>query len=171
MNNMRYLLATVCVLILAACATTAPKESKSRFQSQPGADQRYMVFECQDSTIFGNDCRFRMEGGNRPAETNTEVFFVPMTSQQQYLRRLVSVSAQDVLNNPKKSREAPVAEIDMPIISSVVSNQDACFAERQYSDLMVACAPANLKNKLVVVFFRGLCDRCEFQPVVLRKVN
>jgi hypothetical protein len=168
---MRYLLATVCVLVLAACATTATKESKSRYQSQLGADQRYMVFECQGSTIVGNDCLFRMEGGGRPAEANSQAFFVPMTSQQQYLRRLVSISAQGVLNDPKKPREAPVAEIDMPAIESISSNQDACFAERQYYDLMVACAPSNLRDKLVVVFFRGLCDRCEFQPVVLRKVN
>jgi hypothetical protein len=112
-----------------------------------------------------------MEGGNRPPEMNSEAFFVPMTTQQQYLRRLVSVSAQDVMNNPKKPRELPVVETDLPAIASVAANQEACFAERQYSDLMVGCAPTNLKTRSVVVFFRGLCDRCEFDPVVLRKVN
>jgi hypothetical protein len=107
-------------------------------------------------------------GNHAPLEKNAFTF-VPINIKHQYLRRLIADSANSVLQNPNKPREVQIDEKDLPSLANIVSNQKSCFMDSEYQGLMIVCTP--LDKSVVVAFFRGVCDRCEFQPVILRKLN
>ena len=154
-------------LLLVGCATAPTKETNVRLMSSPWQNAKQMVLECDGSVVLNTACRFGLEGGGKPVEKKTSALFDTLSPRHQYLKRLIALSATDAVKNPKKQREAPVSDADVSVLQGVANNQDACLADREYTDFLVACPVPNANA--VVLFFRGLCDRCVFEPTVLRR--
>jgi hypothetical protein len=54
---------------------------------------------------------------------------------------------------------------DIPVVQSIQLTPASCKADKEFFDLM----HASEKPATVVLVMRGLCDRCEFEPIVIRK--
>jgi hypothetical protein len=165
MTKLFYLSLALTTLMLG-CSSTPTNTANIHLTSETWSNARQMVFECDSSTLKNVPCRFGLEGGGKLADKKQPAFFQELTSQQQYLKRLIGLSASNAAKNPKTLRETPVSDSDVPLLNVLAGNQDSCLADREYADFLVACSLPSRKE--VVLFFRGLCDRCEFQPVILK---
>jgi hypothetical protein len=111
------------------------------------------------------------EGGRYSAAAKTAVEFVSPTAKQQYLKDLVVNSAKEAATSPQMQREFPIADKDVALLQVLAADQASCLADKKYADLMLACPVPSQGGDTVVMFIRGLCDHCRFEPVALRKIN
>jgi hypothetical protein len=161
---------------VAGCSmppTSAPVRGDApvKYESTAWSDGSRLVLQCDRAGVSSLACQFWKEGEARPAERKTAAEFMPLGKNQQYLKRLVGESAVEAVKNPQGQREAPIASRDVTLLQDLTASQESCLADRKYADLLLACPAHGQDSNIVVMFFRGLCDRCRFQPVVLRKVN
>lgn len=143
----------------------------ARYLSNPSADGSRLLLQCEPAQAETNACQFSPQRSGRPTERMTASEFVPLETRQQYLRRLVGEAAAQAVQRPEDQRDVPVTRQDLGLLQELARRQDSCLADRKYADLLVLCPVPGQASETIVMFIRGLCDRCRFQPVVLRKVQ
>jgi hypothetical protein len=145
-------------LVLAALAASA-----AQFGSAPSPRGEKLRVTCAGAELLQADCSLAGIGKDgRQAYPATALRFTDLTQQTQLLQQ-VALAKRD---NP--------AVGDIPMDAQSVAVLDAidwerCFESKQMGGLAVMCAPPGAQPEWAVLFLRGLCDRCRFEPIVLKK--
>ncbi len=136
----------------------------TRFQSAIPPGGLGITIECTNSSRIQNvDCAL----WNDP-KFKTPVKFLALRANQSYLTRLITESASKVESMTGVTRDFPISADDRVALKRIADGQISCFSDEKMSDLLVACPIPERDQKTTVLFLRGLCDRCEFEPIVLR---
>jgi hypothetical protein len=171
---MRYCIAIfAAITALASCSTPTTRfgEIPSEFESRPFPGGSRLVLQCSVMSASVISCDSSQKGGERPDDSKIKLELLPLTAKRMYLKGLISEAAKEVLESPKVKLDIPVAENELILLKDFVANQDSCLADKEYADLMVLCPVVRGGSDSVVMFLRGLCDKCQFQPVIMRKIK
>ena len=119
-----------------------------------------LTLRCPSEEVLGAPCElvFQKEGQTKAA-TPQPVSYVKSISYQGPLLR-TAVSANKL---PIDLTTEQVEQINALDFSGM------CRADLDLSDLFVACKVVALGNQFQLLFVRGMCDRCTFIPVVLKR--
>jgi hypothetical protein len=121
-----------------------------------------LTLTCEGSTLIDTPCRIGIGSSGRAEPVR---FTVP-GSRYRY-PHLLRQGLEKVL----ESKDHPLrpGDSDIPLLRNLAL--DKCHpADESGSltgDLLQLCIPADSSS--VVLFMRGLCDRCDFEPIVLKK--
>lgn len=162
------------VACLSGCATQpasmpALGDISGRYESRVDQNGGRLILRCDRAEIASPLCQLWAEDQNIAGKSKMALEFLPLSYGQQYLKNLISTSATDAVANPERVRKVAVAKSDLAPLQVLATDQSACFADKKYADLLLVCQVPRQGNDAVVVFMRGLCDRCQFEPTVLRK--
>lgn len=118
-----------------------------------------LTFSCDSSSMTNSPCRLT------PAPRDIQTLRFP--NQRTQYNHLLKQGVDVVAKNPKRS--SVTSNPDIALLRSLAL--DECHpaeTTRLWSgDLLRLCTPSNLSA--VVLFIRGLCDRCNFEPIGLKK--
>ena len=156
-----------CLPALAADAAPAG----IRFESNAAADGKRLVLVCaKASPGAGVSCGLDSQAA-KAASPDLSLEFLPLSEGQAYLADLAREAADGQAREPKVLDGIAPAAADVAVLRQVTKNPSACLAEKNSADLLLACPTGRRFEDAVVMLFRGLCDRCRFEPIVVRKVN
>ena len=156
-----------CLPALAADAGPAG----TRFESSAAPDgQRVVIICAKAAPTAAVPCGVGSQTA-KAAPPGLSLEFLPLTDGQSYLAELAREAADAQARDLKVLDGIPPTAADVAVLKQVAKDPSACLAERNSADLLLACPTGRHFEDAVVMLFRGLCDRCEFQPIVVRKVN
>ena len=136
----------------------------TRFQSAVQPDGSGIAIECANSSQVQNaDCMLWSD-----PKYKTPVRFLALRENQSYVTRLIRDTASKTGSKTDIERNLPASTSDQLELKRIAEGGVACFADEKMADLLVVCQTPERDKKTVVLFIRGLCDRCEFEPIVLR---
>jgi len=168
-------LAVAILMLVAGCSAIALTPSRflesGRFESAVSPEGERMALQCKDATADTQVCELGLESGGGAYRRASGLELLPLSSRQEYLGKLVSQAAADAVNESGHRRSTHVSTGDVAFLQVVAGGQSNCLADRNYADLMVACPVPAQHGQAVVFMLRGLCDRCRFEPVVMRRVK
>jgi hypothetical protein len=136
----------------AAIATTYAATAKQE-------DDRLRL-TCEGSAVVDTSCAIRVGSGNPMP--------VRFTTQPTRYADLLRTGMEKIIANERHPFR-PSTE-DIRILRGLALDKCHPAAESRdlSGDLLQLCVPSGSSSN-VVLFMRGLCDRCEFEPLVLRK--
>jgi hypothetical protein len=160
---------------LAAClpvhAADAASPAVTRFESGAAPDGKRLVLACaQGPTAAAMSCGLA-QLADKAAAPRLSLQFQPLPRDRAYLLDLVREAVEAQLRERGAVDGIPQAAVDAAVLQQVTKNPSACVADEQSADVMLACPTGKRFEDAVVMLFRGLCDACRFQPIVVRKVN
>ena len=143
------------VMFLSGWATTAHADE---FVAVIGNER--IALACDGSAMVNTPCRIGVGSSAEPQP-------VRFAAQGTRYAHLLKQGVEKVI----ASKEHPLrpSPSDIPLLRGL--DLDKCHpaetSESLSGDLLQLCIPA--ESNRVVLFMRGLCDRCDFEPVVLKK--
>jgi len=160
---------------VAAClpvrASDAASPTITRFESDAAADGRRLVLACARSEPeTAVKCGLGQLAANA-ATPRLSMQFHPLPPDRSYLFDLVRDAASAQARNPQVVEGIAPAVADTSALQQVAKNPSVCVGDENTADVMLACPTGKRFEDAVVMLFRGLCDACRFQPIVVRKVN
>ena len=140
--------------ILSGCATD---QSRSIYVGKIG--NYPLTFSCDSQGMVDTPCQLAMDS----SVDKTLRFSNQRTRYAHLLRQGVEEVLRDP-RNPDRPRES-----DIPLIHSLALDECHPAEKSKFwsGDLLQLCIPRD--SSAVVLFFRGVCDRCTFEPAVLRR--
>ena len=147
-------------------AISAPDSNVSAtlFLSAIAVGGSTITVECANSqSLLESDCVL----WNDP-KYKTPVKFLNLRENQSYLTRLIKESASKTGPRSGVSADFPILALDTALLKNIADGKTPCFADEKMADLLVACPISEREQKTLILFMRGLCDRCEFEPIVLK---
>lgn len=149
------LLRVVLVVMLSCWAIPAQADTFAAV-----IDNERLSLTCDGPAMVDTACRIGMgsSGGMQP---------VRFTTQPTSYAHLLRQGIEKVLES-KQHRLRPSAS-DIPLLRELALDQchPAARSDGLSGDILQLCIPADSSN--VILFMRGLCDRCDFEPVILKK--
>lgn len=148
-----YALALVCVLL--GLATTAYSEV---FVTTVGKER--LTLSCEGPAVVETPCRI----DTYPVRNSQPVRF---TIQPTRYAHLLTRGVAEALKDPQ--HPAHPGESEISLLRDLDHNMchPAKEAKDISGDLLQVCSTPD--SSIVVLFIRGLCDRCEFVPYLLRR--
>jgi hypothetical protein len=143
---------------LLACWTTAARADSFVAKLDTGS----ITLTCDGSAVVNTSCLIGIvSGGQVPVRFTTQP-----TRYAHLLKRGIEKIIAD--------RQHPLrpSDADIGVLQGLALDQchPAAPAKDLSGDVLQLCIPAG-SSSTAVLFMRGLCDRCEFEPVVLRKTE
>ena len=137
----------------------------TQYRSVPAAAEgQAITIECGSASSLQNaDCMLWTD-----PKYKTSVRFLSLRDNQSYLTRLIKESASKPGPRSGAGADFLISAADSALIRRIAEGKISCFADERMADLIVACPVSELEQKTVILFLRGLCDRCEFEPIPLR---
>lgn len=134
--------------------------SSNSTEYSAGIGNERLSLICNGSAMVGTDCLIKV-GSSRG--TQSLRFIAQPTRYSHLLRKGIEKAL--AADQPNRRLNA----IDVPLLRDLALDQCHPAAESRgvSGDLLQLCIPAD--SSRVVLFMRGLCDRCDFEPVVLEK--
>ena len=125
-----------------------------------GVGTERLTLTCDASAMVDTACLIGMGSSS----VKQSVRFTTQTTQYAHL---LKQGIEKVL----ESKEQPLrpSASDIPFLRDLALDQchPAAAADGLSGDLLQLCIPADLSS--VVLFMRGLCDRCNFEPIILKR--
>ena len=164
-----------CLLVAgAACLPTHAAgegaSATSRFESNAAPNGKRLVMVCAKGAPAAVACGLDFQDA-KAAAPSLDLEFLPLSDEQGYLARLAGDAVDAQARAPKAVDGIEPTAADVAALRQVANAPAACLAEKNRADLLLACPTGKRFEDAVVMLFRGLCDRCEFEPIVVRKVN
>lgn len=148
------------LLMLFSLSTWAPITHADAFAAV--MENERLTLTCEGPTVVDTPCRI----GTGSSDNTDPVRFTAPGSSYHY-PHLLKQGLDKVLEN-KQHPLRPGAS-DIQLLRSLAL--DKCYPADKSGgisgDLLQLCIPADSSS--VVLFMRGVCDRCNFEPIVLRK--
>lgn len=123
-------------------------------------DNEILSLTCNGTSMLDTACLVRIgtSGSAQPVK------FVTQTTRYSHLLRKGIEKALTSEQSPRMPSGS-----DIPLLRELAVDQCHPAAESQgmSGDLLQLCIPSN--SSKIVLFIRGLCDRCEFEPLILER--
>jgi len=147
---------TALVTMLVSCVTAAHADV---FVANLGNER--LTLTCDGPAVVDTSCNL----GTGPPGNPMSVRF---TSQPTRYAHLLKRGIEKVLESSQ--RPLRLTDADISLLRGLALDQCHPAAESRDTsgDLLQLCIPAGSSSN-VVLFMRGLCDRCEFEPLILEK--
>lgn len=143
----------VVALLLAATHAHADE-----FEAVSG--QNRIALNCEGSAAVDAACKVEVGEGGQSGSMK-----VRFGSKPTQYPHLLKPAIEKAIRGGR--REFPPSEADIAVLRSLMVEK--CLPDTEYSgDILQLCLPPD-SSSAIVLFMRGVCDRCEFEPVVLRK--
>jgi len=142
------------LMILAGWATSVQAEVFAAV-----IENERLTLKCDGRAVIDTPCRIGIgSSGDKP---------VRFTTQSTRYAHLLKQGIEKFLED-KQHRLRP-SDSDISLLRDLALDKchPAAESEGLSGDLLQLCVPAGSSS--VVLFMRGLCDRCEFEPFVLKK--
>ncbi|WP_048440776.1 hypothetical protein [Caenimonas sp. SL110] len=157
---MRHLFAGALALVLCWSAMGA---SGAQFGSAPSPRGESLRLACPASELLHADCSLAGIGKDgKQAYPATAMKFTEATLQTQVLQQVALAK-----------RDSPVVgdiAMDAQSVDRLAAiDWERCLESKQMGRDAVLCAPAGQQPEWAVLFLRGKCERCKFEPIVLKK--
>ena len=160
--------------VAAACpfghVASAAGPVVTRFESSAAPNGKRLVVVCAKESSAAASCGLDSQD-TKAAEPVLSLEFLPLSADQPYLANVVSEAADAQVLDPKDVDGIAPTAADIAVLRQVGRNPSICLAEKDRADVLLACPTGRPFEDAVVIFIRGLCDRCDFKPIVVRKVN
>ena len=142
------------VLVLTGCAT-----NRAGIVYEGKVDKDTLTFSCDSSSMTNSPCRLTL--GSRDAQP------LRFSNQRTLYRHLLQGVVNDIAKSTKRS--AVTSDSDIALLRGLALDEchPAETTELWSGDLLQLCIPSD--PSAVVLFIRGLCDRCNFEPIIFRK--
>ncbi|MDK9714024.1 MAG: hypothetical protein OEL86_07895 [Sulfuritalea sp.] len=143
------------VLLLSGCAHTSNLENTFI----GSIEKQQVVLSCEGRSILDTPCLLDIG----PQVVRQSVRFSAERTRFSHLLK------KAVKNEVEGNRGAtkPLNPDAIILQSLVVDECHPGITERWSGDILQLCIPTD--TSFIVLFFRGVCDRCEFMPVVLKR--
>jgi hypothetical protein len=149
----RTTLALALAVLLPGCAT-----NRAGIVYEGKIEKDILTFSCDSSSMTNSPCR--LTPGSRDVQA------LRFSNQRTQYSHLLKQGVDVVAKNPKGS--AVTSDSDVALLRSLAL--DECHPAETTNlwsgDLLQLCIPSD--PSAVVLFVRGSCDRCNFEPIVLK---
>lgn len=146
---------TASVLLLSGCAHISSRENTF----VGSLEKQQAVLSCEGRSILDTPCILKV--GHHDVRQTVRF----STERTRYFHLLKKAVKNEVEGNQSVTKpHYPDAVI---LQSLVVDECHPDITERWSGDILQLCIPPDTSS--IVLFFRGVCDRCEFKPVVLKR--
>ncbi|MEO6279163.1 hypothetical protein [Roseateles sp.] len=160
---------------VAACPAVHAADAASpviaRFESGAAADGKRLVLACAKSAPGAAVACGLGQLAATAAAPGLSMQFQLLPPDRAYLLSLVRNAVEAQVRDPRVVEGISLIPADAMALQQVAKNPAVCVGDENTADVMLACPTGKRFEDAVVMLFRGLCDRCEFQPIVVRKVN
>ena len=146
----------------------APKAEPVVYKSGLATNGGQMRLYCDSSYVNGLTCDLGLDSTSNRNQDQQKVTF---SIERDYLRRLVGEAATEAMRNAAIGRDNALPPGDFEILKLVSQQSTRCFGDIELADLLVVCSGYVGQPDVVALFVRGLCDRCKFEPIVMRRVK
>ncbi len=119
-----------------------------------------LTLSCEGTALVNTACRI----DTHPVSFSQAVRFTGQPTRYAHLFRR---AIEKALKDPKKSANLSESEISLLRDLDVNVCHPADDAHGIHGDLLQVCGTTNPST--IVLFMRGLCDRCEFEPLLLKR--
>jgi hypothetical protein len=137
------------------------------YESSPDAKGAFTRLVCGKHSPFLGTCDlYSFANENRAADAAIKTQF---NLHQKYLLDLITTVVSGVAKNPNLVKKTLTSQRDAEAVKSLNPSEANCKADAEMADLLLVCEQSNEKPHTLILFVRGLCDRCNFEPVVMRK--
>jgi hypothetical protein len=153
MKRRALLFAAVSAVILAGPGSPARAETFSALM-----EGQSLTLACEGTGVVDVPCRVEMPAGKSQ---------VRFTSDATKYAHLLKDGVEQAIAN--KELKARLGDPEIALLRGLALDKchPAASTGDMSGDLLQLCVPPD--SSAVVLFVRGLCDRCEFQPVILRR--
>ena len=148
-------LAMSAVAVLVSWATTAQADA---FAANVGSQR--VTLTCEGPAVVDTSCSLGMGSSG-----TVQVRFTAQPNRYAHLLRRGIEKVSEIGRNPPRPSGA-----DISLLRGLALDQchPAAESNGMSGDLLQLCIPPGSSSS-VVLFMRGLCDRCEFEPFILKK--
>ena len=144
----RFVAVAIALLVMSR-ASTAHADT---FVAVSGKDR--MTLTCEGPAVVDTQCNIAVGQGSAGQA-------IRFTAKPTRYAHLLKVGVEKAAQNPA------LAALDLAVLRGL--DLGKCHPDAEYfGDLFQLCVSPGSAST-VVLFMRGLCDRCDFEPVVLRK--
>jgi hypothetical protein len=167
--------AVAVVTLLIACGSTSKVDVVAKdvdsgpitYESYPDEKGAFTRLVCGGGSPFIGTCElYSVTKENKVTDAAVKTQF---NLHQKYLLDSITSVVSGVSKNSDSVKKSLTAQRDVEAVTSVNPSEANCKADVQMADLLLVCEHRGEKLKTLILFVRGLCDRCNFEPVVLRK--
>ena len=167
-------LRTICIVfgcLLAACPASSAEEPIPEVTLVSSADKVGAVVRlaCDraEPNLAACALSVRRTLGSDHDKPDGKVYRFPDIAAP-HLQRLIRIAAEEATERPSPDF-APLQADEIASMREVSNSAAHCRAEAKQADLMVLCPGKDGLSASAILFFRGLCDRCRFQPISIRR--
>jgi Fe-S cluster biogenesis protein NfuA len=156
----RFAISALAIAIVVGCATPAPEQAPGQPLAYSGGEAGDKLFlNCQGRSLIATPCKL----GTEPSSMDAIVFTADPTRYGHMLKDSIARTLADQKNVVHKQ------PADVKVLRELVVEKcnPAAQSDSGLGELVQICVPSNPAK--VVIFMRGLCDRCEFEPIVLTR--
>lgn len=146
---------TASVLLMSGCAHTSSRENTF----VGSIEKQQAILSCEGRSILDTPCFLAIghQGVRQSVRFSTE-----RTRYSPLLKKAV----KGEIEGNRSTTKPHISDIAV-LQSLVVEECHPDITERWSGDILQLCIPTDTSS--IVLFFRGVCDRCEFMPVVLKR--
>ena len=139
------------LMMLVACGA-----ARADVYAVVSGDQR-LTLTCEGTAVVETPCKI----ASGPGEAMPLRF---TTKPTRYVHLLKPALDKAIASN---KAPLPLDRADVSLLRGLAL--DKCHPDADYfGDLFQLCVPAD-SDSSIVLFVRGLCDRCEFEPIILKR--
>lgn len=123
-------------------------------------ENQRLTLTCDGTTVIETPCRM---GANSSGNTQPVRFAAPGTPYPHLLKK----GLEKVLENKQHSLYPSASDISLLRSLALDKCHPAEESGGMSGDLLQLCIPPDSSS--IVLFMRGLCDGCDFQPIILKR--
>ncbi len=135
-----------------------PSDKSTEYTAPIGNNRLSLI--CNGLSVLETACLI----GLGPSKSMQPVRFIPQTTRYS---RLLQKGLEKVLTPEQQHLRPNVSDVQLLREVALDQCHPAAESKGMSGDLLQLCIP--LDSSRVVLFIRGLCDGCDFEPVVLEK--
>lgn len=142
------------LVLISGCAT---HRIGNVYEGRIGKDP--LTFSCDGPGMTDSPCRL--------ATGTSNVQLLRFSTERTQYSHLLKQGIEGLLRNPKRPDRPSDADVSLLRNLALDDCHPAETSKLWSGDLLQLCIPSDASA--VILFIRGVCDRCKFEPIVLKR--